>query len=124
MRRVERIQRLRNTIPELQNARLTLLASLVDSGDDERLIAEYEANERSQLMALIAAPDLQNQANRIEALQAKVDQLERYLFAARANIITLESKLKAVSASCDAYAEESGRLAHRLAALAGEGDEA
>lgn len=57
--------------------------------------------------------------NHIEVLEAEVERLERYLFAARANITALESGLKAVTAARDAYAEEVSRLAHRLAALEG-----
>lgn len=54
---------------------------------------------------------------RTDVHAADVERLERYLFAARASCTTLESELKAVTAARDAYAEEVGRLAHRLAAL-------
>ena len=63
-------------------------------------------------------------ADRIEALEAEVERLNRYLFAARAAVNTHEVHNRQADRERQHFADEVSKLAHALAAMQGERDEA
>jgi chromosome segregation ATPase len=69
--------------------------------------------------AIIGKLDAEN-----KALEAEVERLERYLFAARAQVNELEVQQRQADREREVFSTEVGRLAHALAAMEGQCDEA
>jgi chromosome segregation ATPase len=69
--------------------------------------------------AIIGKLDAEN-----KALEAEVERLERYLFAARAQVNELEVQQRQADREREVFSTEVGRLAHALAAMEGQCDKA
>jgi chromosome segregation ATPase len=87
--------------------RENLTAALVRDYDDEQLVLWIHALQ-----------------DREEELEAEVERLERYLFAARAQVNELEVQQRQADREREVFLTEVGRLAHALAAMEGQCDEA